>query len=293
MTNSMIPYSFTPGTKAKAQEVNANFNALADKIDKNDSTALHYNTSATISGNMTFTKPIVSTANGIVTTGNIVTKLANKESTDVIMCLKSGTTDRIGSLKILNDLYDAGNQIALLVGNDTDKGETTSGINISCKDGQYTATCPTYTANYADSSSKIVTTAFLTNRWTTSKATTSSSASKARPAVIIQNYVSGTNWYRVWSDGWIEQGGRAYVYFSASSANEGENVTTISFLKAFTNTNYMPVFTVERYSSEVVSYTDDSTVLIQAVTNNNMRVFCYDGGNNWYHTYIRWQACGY
>ena len=55
----------------------------------------------------------------------------------------------------------------------------------------------------------------------------------------------------------------------------------------------MPVFTVERYSSEVVSYTDDSTVLIQAVTNNNMRVFCYDVGKNLYHAYIRWQACGY
>jgi len=35
MTNSMIPYSFIPGTKAKAGEVNANFIALADIIDKN------------------------------------------------------------------------------------------------------------------------------------------------------------------------------------------------------------------------------------------------------------------
>ena len=37
MTNSMIPYSFIPGTKAKASEVNANFIALADKIDSNKS----------------------------------------------------------------------------------------------------------------------------------------------------------------------------------------------------------------------------------------------------------------
>ena len=35
MTNSMIPYSFSPGTKARADEVNANFVALADKIDEN------------------------------------------------------------------------------------------------------------------------------------------------------------------------------------------------------------------------------------------------------------------
>lgn len=33
--NSLIPYSFTPGTKAKAQEVNANFIALAEKIGEN------------------------------------------------------------------------------------------------------------------------------------------------------------------------------------------------------------------------------------------------------------------
>lgn len=32
MTNTLIPYSFIPGTKAKASEVNANFIALADEI---------------------------------------------------------------------------------------------------------------------------------------------------------------------------------------------------------------------------------------------------------------------
>lgn len=35
MSNSLIPYSFIPGTKAKAQEVNANFIALADQIAEN------------------------------------------------------------------------------------------------------------------------------------------------------------------------------------------------------------------------------------------------------------------
>ena len=35
MSNSLIPYSFTPGTKAKAQEVNANFIALATQIEEN------------------------------------------------------------------------------------------------------------------------------------------------------------------------------------------------------------------------------------------------------------------
>lgn len=39
MANSMIPYSFIPGTKAKAGEVNANFIALADTIEANRQTA--------------------------------------------------------------------------------------------------------------------------------------------------------------------------------------------------------------------------------------------------------------
>ena len=40
MTNSMIPYSFVPGTKAKAGEVNANFIALAEVISQNNNSAL-------------------------------------------------------------------------------------------------------------------------------------------------------------------------------------------------------------------------------------------------------------
>lgn len=37
MTNQMIPFSFVPGTKAKAGEVNANFIAIANEIEKNNS----------------------------------------------------------------------------------------------------------------------------------------------------------------------------------------------------------------------------------------------------------------
>lgn len=39
MTDSMIPYSFVPGTKAKADEVNANFISLANFIEKNKTSA--------------------------------------------------------------------------------------------------------------------------------------------------------------------------------------------------------------------------------------------------------------
>lgn len=271
MTNSMIPYSFTPGTKAKAQEVNANFNALADKIDENDSTALHYNTSATISGDMTFTKPIVSTANGLVTTGNIVTELSVNEATDVAIALEEGTTTRIVSLRFEKNTTE-GNRVLLTCANDADKEAAIGVISLSCKDGQYIATCPTYTANYADSSTKIVTTAFLTNRWTTSKATTTSSASKARPAVVIQNYVSGKNWYRIWSDGWIEQGGLINL--------SGDPNSTITFLKAFSNTNYTIVSAADGYNST-------ANLGITAKYTNKVTM------DNSYQSDYNWYVCGY
>lgn len=46
-------------------------------------------------------------------------------------------------------------------------------------------------------------------------------------AYITETYVSGTSWYRVWSDGWIEQGGKL-----------AKSTTSLTFLKSFSNTNY-------------------------------------------------------
>ena len=71
----------------------------------------------------------------------------------------------------------------------------------------------------------------LANTVCTTPASTTSTASSARPAVVVENYKNGVNWYRVWSDGWIEQGG----IITASYTNAGQ---TINLLKPFKNTNY-------------------------------------------------------
>ena len=107
-----------------------------------------------------------------------------------------------------------------------------SSVISACVDqnGNTYGEAPTYTANYADSSSKIVTTQFLTNRWTTSKATTTSSASKARPAVVIENYLNGTSGYRVWSDGYCEQWGRTVF--------KTNGTVTVNLFKTMKNTAY-------------------------------------------------------
>lgn len=48
---------------------------------------------------------------------------------------------------------------------------------------------------------------------------------------IVETYISGSSWYRVYSDGWCEQGG-----IITSPASTGNN--DIIFIKAFVDTNY-------------------------------------------------------
>jgi len=46
--------------------------------------------------------------------------------------------------------------------------------------------------------------------------------------VLIDSYVNGTSWYRVYSDGWCEQGGRQWF----------PDIWTLTFLVPFKNTYY-------------------------------------------------------
>ena len=47
---------------------------------------------------------------------------------------------------------------------------------------------------------------------------------------VKSTYQSGTNWYRIWSDGWIEQGGQF-----AGSTTINASTTTVTFIKPFTS----------------------------------------------------------
>lgn len=111
----------------------------------------------------------------------------------------------------------------------------------------------------------------LANTICTTAATTTSSATNARPAVIVENYVNGTSWYRVYSDGWCEQGGS--VNISGTNTNN-----TVYFLKTFANTNYnvaeASYGNTDRKLTLVTLYTDKMTVI------------------GWANTSL-WRACGY
>lgn len=110
----------------------------------------------------------------------------------------------------------------------------------------------------------------------TSKATTISTASIYKPAVVVQNYVNGTSWYRVWSDGWIEQGGIS-------------NAGTITFLKSFSNTNYTLVKTgkCEGTNGDWYGGANYNAGYYSKSVNNFV---CYSNGQV---TNYNWYACGY
>lgn len=93
--------------------------------------------------------------------------------------------------------------------------------------------------------------------------------------VIVQTYKSGKNWYRIWSDGWIEQGG----YSKVSS-----NGQVLTFLKPFSDVNYtVSTGGCEQQFGNVALY-DRTTTSAKCWTSDDESFNA--AGMNWY-------ACGY
>lgn len=103
---------------------------------------------------------------------------------------------------------------------------------------------------------------------------------------VVETFVSEdkTQWYRVWSDGWIEQGGK--------SGNITNNTNqTINLLKPFTDTNFYitighknSTFDAFYYNQGcIINYTETTIVL------SNRRF----NSNNTYSIIVFWYACGY
>ena len=89
---------------------------------------------------------------------------------------------------------------------------------------------------------------------------------------VIETLSEENNWYRIWSDGWIEQGG----YMSAGISD------TITFIKPFTNTEYFSVFT---------PYKNMGSHIVYIKSKYNDRISIYNGDSK--ENPISWYACGY
>lgn len=99
---------------------------------------------------------------------------------------------------------------------------------------------------------------------------------------VRESYRNGTEWYRKWSDGWIEQGGKGVA--SGYSSNSQTN----NLLMPFSNTNYTIVCT------KLASNTSAAITVVQKTT-TTFNMSCHgQGGSSFSVTSdIEWYACGY
>lgn len=96
--------------------------------------------------------------------------------------------------------------------------------------------------------------------------------------ILTENYVNGTSWYRVYSDGWCEQGGK-----TSSQAHSG---ITINLLQSYTNTNY--TITISNQSLSTFAYITN----ISDIAINSFKVTSNYGGTN-AGGIVAWQTTGY
>lgn len=142
----------------------------------------------------------------------------------------------------------------------------------------------TITVTFADNTTKTLTTQDTAPY--SGSATSIGGASTTKPAVVVTTYRSGNNWYRVWSDGWIEQGG--VVTGTSGNQNNQNNYQTITLHKAFDNANYNVAFSlnINEQSTAIDTFTQ-----IWSKTSKQFIVRLCDTGNTNTLTYT-WYACG-
>ena len=91
---------------------------------------------------------------------------------------------------------------------------------------------------------------------------------------VVETYVNGTTWYRVYSDGWCEQGG---------IISTNTNPYTLTFSKPFKDTNYQIFKNIQLDSSQG---TDVRGTMFFNLTRTSATTYTWNGKENW-------QACGY
>lgn len=100
---------------------------------------------------------------------------------------------------------------------------------------------------------------------------------------LVESYRNGTEWYRVYSDGWIEQGGHLLM------ASAGQGIShTVTFLKQFTSTEYTVTTNILRVGGDysVASHAANLKKDKFDVVTNYSSVT--SGGDT-----AVWYACGY
>lgn len=104
------------------------------------------------------------------------------------------------------------------------------------------------------------------------------------PKVVVEPYKNGTNWYRIYSDGWIEQGGRATF-----TNVESYKTFTVTLLKEMKDTNYSVYAMCARLEDAPVAF----GIGYKVQTATNFIIQIVQTGSSDFAKYVNWKAEGY
>ena len=331
MSNFIVPNTFVPGTKAKAQEVNENFVSVQDELNQK--------AEKTGSASQVFFVADAQNSLHAINKGqfeNAISELAENFN-DLISCIgtpfvverayinSSGNSAFMtysgGNLVFrINSNYSSYGPLVAVPANNLPRFTVTSVSNLNLssyangtyniflnKDGVAYAYNNTIYTQKAAPSSPVVNDIFVNTSCSplTAKIYQNSSwvdfndvylgyvkvsgneitsvkcvnlndnglnVNRKNQHVVVTTYKKNASWYRVWSDGWIEQGGK-----TANGTNQ-----TITLLKSFTDTNYC-ILTSQYYTSS--SNGDYGTV--KEKTESNFTIPGYATMS------YGWYTCGY
>jgi len=250
-----------------------------DLTDK-DTAFVHTTGNETVAGEKTFTSmPTVShDAAGLRLKNPNITKGTSPSSNkygyvELLDKNGPGNANRIGLFEITQK-PNGQSVITIAAYKDVAGSEDRLEFNLVCnQDGTGSAYCPTPPAS--DDSNKIATT-----EWVNDNAVTLSDLSTVH--VVVDTYVNGSSWYRIYDDGWVEQGG----VINSVTANTYTSAT-VTFLKPFINTNYTVLITQNDDGQQlgISSSTGAESVHTKSTTNFVIASNAWTYGRNWY-------ACG-
>ena len=94
---------------------------------------------------------------------------------------------------------------------------------------------------------------------------------------VVETYHSGTEWYRIWSDGWCEQGG-----FIQSVTQNSLTSAVITFLKPFVDSNYyISLIEIKNNSSDNSSATNCNAIYTRTNTSATIATYSWTNGRIW------------
>ncbi len=107
---------------------------------------------------------------------------------------------------------------------------------------------------------------------------------------VTETYSNGASWYRVYSDGWCEQGGTLTTTPSVPSISGNANIT---FLKNFANTNYSFSVVLQATSSDYarIGTYDYASLSVSGIIGNCLHINANGHAN--YAVNMLWRASGY